>query len=353
MSGGLLGPFDPYAALRASQSQETDAYGNPIQGAVDPSQFLDQSALAKLGWTGGNGSDANQGAMSQDQPHSLQNNPDFTNWLTQNQYSLGGGMMPGDEKSTGYLTDASGGKLAQGNYDGSDGGMFMALAAAGLGGFGMQAAGLGGGALGGSEGVGSSAASTAGAEGAAMPGSQIGALEAAPTMQSGQMSLDALRASELGGYASNGALPSSAAVNTPWSAGDYLRNAGANINQALSPVSQPMGQATQWMKDNPLLGKLAMSAGGTLLGGMAGGQGSRPAAPHYGPAMQWNSPISPVAQQGGLLGGPQQQAQPGMGGGLLGGGSLPPGMLGGGGMAGLGAPKGYANNGAWQWMKGG
>ena len=85
MNGGLLGPFDPYANLRASQSQETDAYGNMIQGQVDPSQFLDQGALAKLGWTGGNGYDANQGAMSQDQPRSLQNNPGFTDWLTQNQ----------------------------------------------------------------------------------------------------------------------------------------------------------------------------------------------------------------------------------------------------------------------------
>ena len=80
------------------------------------------------------------------------------------------------------------------------------------------------------------------------------------------------------------------------------------------------------MKDNPLLGKLAMSAGGGLLGGLSGGQGSKPnATRNYGPAVQWNSPISPVVQHGGLLG-PQQQSQPGMGGG---------GLLGGG-MAGLG-----------------
>ena len=57
------GGFDPYAALRASQNQEVDAYGRPLQGSVDPSQYLDKNALERLGWTGGNGFDITRAAF--------------------------------------------------------------------------------------------------------------------------------------------------------------------------------------------------------------------------------------------------------------------------------------------------
>ena len=123
--------FDPYAEQRAkAASQNVDAYGNQVEGGVDPSAFLDQAALAKLGWTGGNGYDLNQGAMSQDRVMSLRDNPAFTAWLVKNKYKLGGGSSPGDGKHEGYLTDPSGKQFARGGYTEGNAGWYAAMLAA-------------------------------------------------------------------------------------------------------------------------------------------------------------------------------------------------------------------------------
>ena len=123
-------------------------------------------------------------------------------------------MLPGNEQSTGYLTDASGGKLAQGNYDGSDGGLFMGLAAAGLGGFGLQAAGLGAGAAGGLNGGGSA---------------MFGGLEG----------LDAAAAASGSGGFSGGALgiPGATYAMPGAEAGFGLANVGATAGAALPEVA--------------------------------------------------------------------------------------------------------------------
>ena len=122
-----------------------------------------------------------------------------------------------------------------------------------------------------------------------------------------------VRAGEIAGYQTNGALPSSAAVN-----------AGGGLLDTLTGAA---GTATQWLKDNPVLGRLLMSGASALVSGLGGSGGGSSATPtNYGPAKQWTSPI-----QSGLLSAPRnvQQVQPG---GLLGG-------------------PGVANSGAWQWRK--
>lgn len=122
-----------------------------------------------------------------------------------------------------------------------------------------------------------------------------------------------VRAGEIAGYQTNGTLPSSAAVN-----------AGGGLLDTLTGAA---GTATQWLKDNPLMGRLLMSGAGALVSGLGGSGGGSSATPtNYGPAKQWTSPI-----QSGLLSAPRnvQQVQPG---GLLGG-------------------QGVANSGAWQWRK--
>lgn len=125
--------------------------------------------------------------------------------------------------------------------------------------------------------------------------------------------VNTVRAGEIAGYQTNGALPSSAAVN-----------AGGGLLDTLTGAA---GTATQWLKDNPVLGRLLMSGAGALVSGLGGSGGGSSATPtNYGPAKQWTSPI-----QSGLLSAPRnvQQVQPG---GLLGG-------------------PGVANSGAWQWRK--
>lgn len=123
-----------------------------------------------------------------------------------------------------------------------------------------------------------------------------------------------VRAGEIAGYQTNGTLPSSAAVN-----------AGGGL---LDTITGAAGTATQWLKDNPLMGRLLMSGAGALVSGLGGSGGGSAAtgSTNYGPAKQWTSPI-----QSGLLSAPRnvQQVQPG---GLLGG-------------------PGVANSGAWQWRK--
>lgn len=351
--------FSPYAGLNAQHSAaDVDANGHSREGFIDPSQYLDQGALAKLGWTGGNGTDPNQSGVAQGNAPSLQNNPDFTNFLTQNKYSLGGGMLPGDEKSTGYLTDPSGQHLAQNTYDGSDGGLFMGLAAAGLGGFGLQAAGLGAGsAVGGESGAGlfnaaadSQAASTqlgiSGADAAASAGGSIpnsvnlanaggsfstgvgGYAEASPFTQatiadqpnfslenagapSGPPGPEPLANTDpVFNAAKDSQLASANAAYDPASMGAgavgaavpaALSSSGLqNLGNALSGVAAPV---SQFLKDNPTLGRFADAAAAAGGAGLASKflSGNAPPTVNAGQVMQ---------QQGAAnLTAAQQQAQ--------------------------------------------
>ena len=335
--------FSPYAGLQAQRAAaDVDADGHTREGFTDPSQYLNQGELSRLGWTGGNGTDPNQSAMSQENAPSLQNNQAFTDFLAKNQYSLNGGMLPGNEQSTGYLTDPSGKHLAQGTYDGSDGGLFMGLAAAGLGGFGLQAAGLGAGAgaAGGTGGGGSAAfgalegldaaaaAEAAGGAGSgalgipgatyAMPGAEAGmslanvgatAAEAAPGVLPEAVGSDAL-ASFIPGADSAatgiaGAATAPSAVNLGslggiQGTGSTLAGGLSNLSSALSGIAAP---ASQFLKDNPTLGRFAEAAAA------AGGAGL------VGKALSGNPPASinagQVAQQqtAANLTAAQQQAQ--------------------------------------------
>lgn len=96
----------------------------------------------------------------------------------------------------------------------------------------------------------------------------------------------------------------------------------------LGSLTGAAGGAADWLKANPIMGRLLMSGAGALVSGLGGSGGGSAASgsTNYGPAKQWTSPI-----QSGLLSAPRnvQQVQPG---GLLGG-------------------PGVANSGAWQWRK--
>ncbi len=130
------------------------------------------------------------------------------------------------------------------------------------------------------------------------------------------MSLEALRAGELAGYASNGSLPSSAAV--PTGSGGLLGSLPSGVRDAASG-------AASWLKDNPTLGRLLLGGATSLLSGGSSGESEAPA----GPPVQWNSPL-----QQGLLTPVQQYAPPAQ--------QRPAGLL----------AKGYANDGAWRYMGG-
>ena len=234
--------------------------------------------------------------------------------------SLTGGYQ--GDANTSSLTDPTGRELAAGRVGGDQDvwNAWMGM----LGGWGGATALSGG--FGGAAGAGEAAA------GGGAPLGIEGASYAVPGAESSfGLANTGAAASETA--AGNGAFLGEAAW-TPTAAGPG--GLLANAQQALSPITKPLGQAAQWMKENPILGRLVMSVGGGLLGGLSGGQGAKPAAQNYGPPTQWNSPIKPVAQGGGglLTGGPQQQVQQGIGSGLL------------------GPQRGVANNGAWQWMRG-
>jgi hypothetical protein len=171
-----------------------------------------------------------------------------------------------------------------------------AMAVPGLGAMGIGPMGglLGGAGFGASEAAGlagagaDAATSAAWANGAAgLGGDTLTAMGMGETGAGtlGATGLNTMRAGELAGYATNGAMPSSAA-----SAG------GGLLDSAMGAA----GTAGQWMKDNPMLGKLLMS-GGMSLASAGGGGSSAPAPKTYGPAQQWSSPI-----QQGLLSNPQQ-----------------------------------------------
>lgn len=104
----------------------------------------------------------------------------------------------------------------------------------------------------------------------------------------------------------------------------------AEAKQAMS--GGLLGDASSWMKDNPMLGRLLMSGGTTLLSGAGGGSssGGQAAAP-VGPPVTWNSPL-----QQGLLSQPKQYAPPAIQQ------NKPQGLL----------AQGYANDGAWRYMGG-
>ena len=392
--GGLLGtiPFNPYAQQQSyAANREKDAYGNPIEGMVDPSQYLDQSALAKLGWTGGNGYDANQSAMSQDQVRSLQDNQQFTDFLGQNKYSLGGGMMPGASKAEGYLTDQSGNQLARGQYDwsGQDN-LFMAAAAAALGGV------AGPSVLGGAEAAGESAAlgmdqvgAMSGAAGDVAPAAfnaaadsqaaslaagyapaSMGAGVTAPAVAYGVGGVPTLAEVAAGSAAGGSAQPAvfnaaadsqaasaaagynpaTMATGTPSTvnlgslggttattgglqgAFDVAKQAGGDM---LGSAGSTASDAAAWAKANPMLARLLMSGAGGLLGGLGGQSGSIAGmgGQGYGPAKQWTAPSSVDTS---LLAPAQRQLPPQR--------QQPMGLL---------NVSGSPNSGAWRYLKGG
>lgn len=89
---------------------------------------------------------------------------------------------------------------------------------------------------------------------------------------------------------------------------------------------------SQWMKDNPLLGRLALAGVGSLASSSGGGSSSAPRSSSVvGPPVQWNSPI-----QQGLLSPVQQYAPPAITQ------MRPAGLL----------AQGFENDGAWRYLKG-
>lgn len=131
----------------------------------------------------------------------------------------------------------------------------------------------------------------------------------------------------VGGSIVESALPSVASVAASESALPGMIP-GTTVGNPLNGLLGAAGGAADWLKANPIMGRLLMSGAGALVSGLGGSGGGSAASgsTNYGPAKQWNSPI-----QSGLLSAPRnvQQVQPG---GLLGG-------------------PGVANSGAWQWRK--
>lgn len=137
------------------------------------------------------------------------------------------------------------------------------------------------------------------------------------TSTAAPMPLEALRAGELAGYSTNGALPSSPAVPT---------GTGGLLGQLPSALQG----GAQWMKDNPMLGRLLLGGASSLLSS-AGGSSGESAPVNTGPAKKWNSPI-----QQGLLGNVQQYAPPAIAQ------NRPAGLL----------AQGHQNAGAWRFLGG-
>lgn len=281
------------------------------------------------------------------------------------------------------LVDGVGNEMVRGQYDTNDAGWFEKVVPLVIAAMGAGAAGYGSGLLGGGgaasgvgngaflgEGVASGipawdAAAGIGAEMAALPASQIGAMtptlesmlpsvadaaaweSALPGMTPGMTvggtvvdaalpSLASVAGSEaalpgmtpgmtVGGSIVESALPSAASVAASESALPGMIP-GTTVGNPLNGLLGAAGGAADWLKANPIMGRLLMSGAGALVSGVGGSGGGSAAPTNYGPAKQWTSPI-----QSGLLSAPRnvQQVQPG---GLLGG-------------------PGVANSGAWQWRK--
>jgi hypothetical protein len=124
------------------------------------------------------------------------------------------------------------------------------------------------------------------------------------------------------------ALAAGAPVATPL--GSFGLPAAQPATSVLGTVKDTIGSAAQWMKDNPVLGRLIMSGATGLLSGAGGGSPSTPQTPS-GPPVQWNSNL-----QQGLLSPVQQYAPPAVQQ------NRPAGLL----------AQGYANDGAWRYLKG-
>jgi hypothetical protein len=124
------------------------------------------------------------------------------------------------------------------------------------------------------------------------------------------------------------ALAAGSPVTTPF--GSLGLPAAQPATSVLGTVKDTIGSAAQWMKDNPVLGRLIMSGATGLLSGAGGGSPSTPQTPS-GPPVQWNSNL-----QQGLLSPVQQYAPPAVQQ------NRPAGLL----------AQGYANDGAWRYLKG-
>ena len=374
-------PSVPQTAGWFQTPQEVQEWNYNTETMAGPPGYLADTNLANvitpkvqgMGYTGpttttpSTEADTSQGQVS----------PEFVQWLQSQGLQLGG-------ESTGvnglggvkaFLTDQTGNRVAQEDYASDDSDMFnVGVGLLGLGAFSAVNAGVGAassgagqaasGGLFGGEGAAQLAAADLAVtpealaaitpeigglgEVAALGGSQVGALNPnmfaneglaqltanPPVVSAAELSaitpnvsaigitpvaasgVNPVRAGEIAGYQTNGALPASAAVD-----------AGGGL---LNTITNAAGGATQWLKDNQVLGRLLMSGAGALTSGLGGsGGGSSPAPTNYGSAKQWTSPLG--AAQSGLLSAPRnvQQVQPG---GLLGG-------------------PGVANSGAWQWRK--
>lgn len=125
---------------------------------------------------------------------------------------------------------------------------------------------------------------------------------------------------------------------SPEIGGSALSQAGSAVGDALgtvadsvAPVQGGLSGMTQWLKDNPTLGRLLFAGASGLLNTMGQSSGSQGGAGllNVGPAKQWNSQI-----QRGILNPVQQVQTP----------QLP--------STGLLAANGYDNAGAWRFLKG-
>lgn len=370
-----------FADPNAGWSYYSEAMTGPHEslGAPNLASLVRDKAKA-LGYSGGGmwGDTADFVSPGGDQPGVRTVNPDFQNWLTSNNYQLGGESVGinGIGGVNAFITDSTGKRISEQSYASDDSDFFnFGVGLLGLGAFSAvnagvgAASGVGNGAFLG-EGVASGipawdAAVGIGAEMAALPASQIGAMT--PTLESMLPSVADAAAWEsalpgmtpgmtVGGTVVDAALPSLASVAGSEAAlpgmtpgmtvgGSIVESAlpsvasvaasesalpgmipGTTVGNPLNGLLGAAGGAADWLKANPIMGRLLMSGAGALVSGLGGSGGGSAAPTNYGPAKQWTSPI-----QSGLLSAPRnvQQVQPG---GLLGG-------------------PGVANSGAWQWRK--
>lgn len=265
-----------------------------------------------------------------------------------------GGYIPGAEIGAGSAGGAAGGAaaadigalgLAEGVY-GAGGALGAGVAPGTVGGLAGSTAGFGG--LGSvlPAGVGFGGAAAAGAAGllepelsqafsfdpsAAQSANPLGG-GLAPTVET----LPTLGAetTAFGSVPELSAMAAGAPVQTAF--GSFALPAASTLPTAapglLDTVKGAGSTASQWMKDNPLLGRLLTSGAVSLLAGSGGNSsgGSQSSAPS-GPPVQWNSPL-----QQGLLAPVQQYAPAAITQ------NKPAGLL----------AQGFENDGAWRYLKG-
>jgi len=211
-------PPPPTAAPRAwfndpnanwSYDSEIMARQPEALGAVNLAALIRDKAKA-LGYSGGGmwGDTVDNISPGGDQSPVRSVNPDFQNWLTSNNYQLGGESVGinGIGGVNAFITDSTGKRISEQSYASDDSGFFN---------FGVGLLGLGAFSA-------VNAAAGLGAEAAALPESQIGAMSGNPFLTTELSGLTAPTASELAAIT-----PSIPSIGSAGAGAGLFSNAGA------------------------------------------------------------------------------------------------------------------------------